>query len=281
MKSAKTEQPSLEVMQSERQESLQRQPSPALQLGGVDINALLNKALDSKSAVEIIKELRAMALEDQQRAAKQAFDKSLAAFQSDCPVIKKSKFGAKQAYKYCPLDEMIPQVQPLLVKHGFSFALSSDVEGGFVKAIFELKHDAGHAEKSQFSVPIDTRNPMMNEQQRYGGAMTFAKRYAFCNALGIMTGDEDNDGGTRPRPAGPSQDKQEPVNESKTVLERLWKLLKPLVQAPDWNPKTWEGHNAWLRTHKIITKPETKVETLPVEDLLEIIDKAEIVIKGE
>ena len=33
----------------------------------------------------------------------------------------------------------------------------------------------------------------MSAQQKVGAALTFAKRYAFCNAFGIMTGDEDND----------------------------------------------------------------------------------------
>jgi len=256
--------------------------SPAMSLVGLDINALLTKAIDSKSAVEIIKELRTMALEDQQRAAKREFDRALAAFQSECPVIKKGKFGAKKAYKYCPLDEMIPQVQPLLLKHRFSFTLSSSVEDGWVKAILELKHDAGHAEKSEFKVPVDGRNPMMNEQQRYGGAMTFAKRYAFCNALGIMTGDDDNDGGTRPRPAGPSQPakaEQPEPGDVKALRKQLWELLKPLVsQDKNWNPKVWDGHNAWLRGAKIITKLETKVEALPAADVQEIIDKAQIII---
>lgn len=281
-------QPTLEVIapgQTPGAVMARPQQSPALQLGGVDINALLNKALDSKAAVEIIKELRSMAWEDQQRAAKASFDRSLAAFQSECPVIKKEKFGAKNAYKYCPLDEMVPQVQPLLIRHGFSFTLSSDVADGFVKAIFELKHQDGHCEKSQFSVPIDSRNPMMNEQQRYGGAMTFAKRYAFCNALGIMTGDEDRDGATsKPRPAGPSASAQpqpeELVPEDITkARKRLWNLLKPIVsQVEGWDAKKWDGHNAWFREAKIITLPDTKVETLPLDAVQEIIDKANIVI---
>ena len=33
----------------------------------------------------------------------------------------------------------------------------------------------------------------MSAQQQYGAASTFAKRYAFLNAFGISTGDEDND----------------------------------------------------------------------------------------
>ena len=41
-------------------------------------------------------------------------------------------------------------------------------------------------------MPID-KDAFMNSQQQYGSASTFSKRYAFCNAFGILTGDEDND----------------------------------------------------------------------------------------
>jgi hypothetical protein len=33
----------------------------------------------------------------------------------------------------------------------------------------------------------------MTDTQKYGARNTFAKRYAFMNALGILTGDEDTD----------------------------------------------------------------------------------------
>jgi ERF superfamily. len=33
----------------------------------------------------------------------------------------------------------------------------------------------------------------MSDTQHVAAALTFAKRYAFTNAFGIMTGDDDND----------------------------------------------------------------------------------------
>ena len=37
------------------------------------------------------------------------------------------------------------------------------------------------------------KTAMMNAPQQTAATMTYAKRYAFCNAFGIMTGDEDTD----------------------------------------------------------------------------------------
>ena len=48
----------------------------------INIEALINKAVDSKAAVEVVKELRAMLREDQAIAAGQAFDEAMSAFQA-------------------------------------------------------------------------------------------------------------------------------------------------------------------------------------------------------
>lgn len=42
-------------------------------------------------------------------------------------------------------------------------------------------------------VPLGNKTQVMSDTQLYAAASTFAKRYAFCNAFGIMTGDEDNE----------------------------------------------------------------------------------------
>jgi hypothetical protein len=55
----------------------------------------------------------------------------------------------------------------------------------------------------------------MNEPQRFASALTFAKRYAFCNAFGILTGDEDDNAekATAP-PAKPTRERHPPPQSS-------------------------------------------------------------------
>ena len=58
--------------------------------------------------------------------------------------------------------------------------------------ICEAHHVLGHTEETQLIVPIDFSS-YMNEIQKVASAVTYGKRYAFCDAFGIMTGDEDDD----------------------------------------------------------------------------------------
>ena len=56
----------------------------------------------------------------------------------------------------------------------------------------KVKHKDGHMEVSTFEIAIDT-SAKMNVSQKDGAANTYGKRYAFCNAFGILSGDEDTD----------------------------------------------------------------------------------------
>lgn len=157
-----------------------------------DIESIFRMAIEKQGTAETMEKLMGIRRELKAEAAKESFDAALTMFQSKCPVIHKTKLGPKGAYKFAPLDLIIETVQPLLTEFGFSFSITSAIENNWVKAICTIKC-AGHSENSEFKVPTDARNTMMSDPQRYAGSLTFAKRYAFCNALGILTGDEDRD----------------------------------------------------------------------------------------
>ena len=80
---------------------------PESNLSRVDINALLEAAVKQGSAMEVIKELRAMESEIQARRTKAAFDEAMSAFQAACPIIVKTKGVSTNsgalAYKYAPI----------------------------------------------------------------------------------------------------------------------------------------------------------------------------------
>ena len=62
----------------------------------------------------------------------------------------------------------------------------------YMHAVCTVHHADGHSESSEFRVPVASDN-FMNAIQHHGSARTYAARYAFCDAFGIMTGDEDDD----------------------------------------------------------------------------------------
>lgn len=265
--SDKPENPEVLPPENSRALTAPRESGP---LAARDPESILRFAIERNANVETIERVMAVRRELKQEQAKEAFDTALAAFQSECPIIVKRKAGAKNAYRYAPLDDIVVQVRDLIRKHGFSFSITSEIEPGFVKAVCKIKHSAGHSENSEFKVPVDTKNPMMSEPQRYGGSMTFAKRYAFCNGFGILTADEDMDAGARPKPPGPST-LQPTEGELKALARELWETLKS-VRGTE---KNWKAANDWLWREEILdgAVPE-EAPNLSPERFRQVIDAA-------
>lgn len=170
---------------------------PAEEHKDQSVESLIRCAIERNSSVETLERLMAIRRELKAEAAKEAFERSMAAFQADCPTIAKTKqvmnkTGNSVRYCYAPLEVIIEQVKALLQKHGFNYTLDAKVEGTWVEAICQSTHSMGHSKTSSFKVPID-KDAYMAEAQKFASALTFCKRYAFCNAFGILTGDDDDD----------------------------------------------------------------------------------------
>lgn len=172
-------------------------PASSNSLDAVQVQQLIAQAIDKGVPVETMEKLLAMRQQLKGEWARERYHSALSAFQAECPVIKKTKIvmnkdGKTERYRYAPLDSIITQVKDLIEKHGFNYRVDAGIEGRTVQATCIVTHKEGHFEKSSFAVPIDPE-AYMNEAQKYAAALTFAKRYAFTDAFGILTGDEDND----------------------------------------------------------------------------------------
>jgi len=175
--------PSSEVVESNRQL--------------LSVDNLLLRVVQQKLPVETAREFMQLRREAKAEWAKEQFDNAMAKFQMDCPIIEKKKDVKNDAgeviYKYAPIEDILRAVKPIMLDNGFSFRIKTET-GDMVKAICVVTHIKGHSEESEMQVPKGTKTRMMSDTQVVAAALTFAKRYAFCNAFGILTGDEDNDG---------------------------------------------------------------------------------------
>ena len=168
----------------------------------IDINALINKAVDSKAAVEVVKELRAMLREDQEIAARAAFDEAMSAFQAKCPHIVKGKGvpdrSGATAYKYAPIEKIEEIIRPIEREFGFTHTFNQDVtsQPGWVIASCCVTHTLGHSRNFVGKFPLGTRTLIMSDTQQYAAALTFANRRVLGNAYGLVIVGEDKDGGT-------------------------------------------------------------------------------------
>lgn len=174
----------------------------------LSIEMLLSQAVDKGVPVETMERLLAMRRELKAEYAREEYDRAMARFQSECPIINKGttvndKTGKKR-YNYAKLENIVSQVKEFITKNGFSYRFDEERDEKFITALCIVKHEAGHSEKTPFTVEIGNEDYMTNVQ-KYGARMTFAKRYAFCNAFGILTMDEDNDGNDEDKvvPSGP------------------------------------------------------------------------------
>ncbi len=162
---------------------------------------LIRFALDKGTSVDALERLMAMRRELKAESARDSFFTALKSFQRACPAIPKSKKvlnkDGSERYAYAPLEVIVATVGPILDQFGLSYRLDTAIEGGNLISQCFIHHVDGHMEASKFQVPID-RSAHMNSIQQYGAAGTYAKRYAFCNALGLLTADEDTDAATEP-----------------------------------------------------------------------------------
>ncbi len=186
---------------------------PAVPDAPMPVESLLMAAVERGATVETLEKLLALSERVKAERARTAFFEALSAFQAECPVIPKTKTasgGGSYSYKYAPLDVIVATVSPLLREHGLSYRFDTAFEESPPAQVVTciVHHRDGHSESSVFRTPVDA-GARMNDMQKSASAQTYAKRYAFCNALGILTGDEDNDGhgagrshaNTPPRPA--------------------------------------------------------------------------------
>lgn len=162
----------------------------------ITIEGLLSQAVDKGLPVETMERLLAMRKELVAEQAMKAYISAMSKFQSECPIIKrdsvvKGKDG-KERYRYAPLDSIVSQVKKVLTDNNLSYKFEEVKDDKYATAVCVVTHIDGHSERSSFKVEIGAEEYMTNTQ-KYGARMTFAKRYAFCNAFGILTGDEDND----------------------------------------------------------------------------------------
>ena len=183
----------------------ERSPTQLAKLPSINIENLIAKAVDSKAAVDVVKELRMMLREDQEIAAKQAFDQAMSDFQSGCPVIVKSRGvpdrSGATAYRYAPIEYIEEVIRPIEKECGFTHTFNQDVtsQPGWVVAKCTVVHTLGHSRETLGKFPLGTKTGIMSDTQVYASALTFANRRVLGNAYGLVFVGEDRDGADRTR----------------------------------------------------------------------------------
>lgn len=179
---------------------LEVQNEQQIQPANSDPGVMLAEAIKAGHNVETIRVLSELFEKFRDDQRRREFYAAMSAFQANMPSIPKQKEvkdkSGKVRYRYAPLDAIVDAVKPSLEKYGLTYTLKPDQDDGpQFTARLAVRHVNGYEEETSFTVPIDT-DSYMSAPQKVGAARTFALRYAFCNAFGILTSDEDTDAAT-------------------------------------------------------------------------------------
>lgn len=127
---------------------------------------------------------------------------ALCKFQSECPAPKKTAENPHFKSKYSPLEEIISTIKPHLAKNGLSFFQSTTTEGDNICVTTLVLHASGeYIESEPLKLPMGKVTA-----QGAGSAVTYARRYSLCAALGIVAEDDDDGNAAAEQPK--ASDKQ-------------------------------------------------------------------------
>lgn len=160
------------------------------------IQAVIEKAMTAES-VGVVERLVALHERMDARAAERLFAAAFVALQSELSPVAASKAVPNNdgsiRYKFAPFEDIMEHARPLLQKNGFTVTFSMSFSDGRIIQKCTLQHVGGHSRTNEFAARIGKGPPGSSEAQGDGAASTYAKRFAFCNALNIVT-DTDTDG---------------------------------------------------------------------------------------
>lgn len=170
--------------------------------------------------------------------------------------------------KYADLAAIREATIPALAKNGLSIVQGTQHLDDAWALVTRLSHSSGQW--------METDYPLVhlpNDPQKQGGAMTYARRYAW-SALCAIAADEDDDGNAaqdearkepvQPKKAAPAQSKEEPhhVKDARAIV-----LAAEKVKPDEWDafldglgPRLADIKEASEATHEFVLKRLGEIE---------------------
>lgn len=118
------------------------------------------------------------------------FQQAVLALHGDIEALKKDAKNPFYKSSYVPLPTMIRVLKPTLQKHGFILSQPTDVANGQTGIQNVVFTSITHA-KTGLSDTAKLVLPNLEDMQKLGGAITYARRYTLSALLGLEEADDD------------------------------------------------------------------------------------------
>jgi len=151
--------------------------------------------------------------------------KAIIAAQSEIKVVEKEAVNPFFKSKYADLPAIFKEYQRVFLKHGV--AVIQVVEGLGLRTT--ILHDSG-----EWMSGLATLNPVKNDPQGLGSAITYMRRYALAAICGIVSSEDDDDGnagtgqGRHEQAKNPAMGHPEASKATQTQAAMAPKDAKPL-----------------------------------------------------
>lgn len=204
-------------VRSPRSEVVVHQPSVPKTLLQVVTEAAGDKNVD----VPKLKELLAMAREEQDRLAVKAFNESMLAAQTAMPRIVKDAFNPHAKARYPKLENISQAVDPVARSHGFvlSYGMSDSPVDDHYRIICDVSHNAGHTRRYFADIGSATAGAkgggVMSPAQGSGASIAYGRRYLKCMIFDLVILGEDIDAAGQS--VGPLTDKE--IKELRAAMD--------------------------------------------------------------
>jgi hypothetical protein len=167
--------------------------------------------------------------------------------------IRKDRQNPFLKSKYATLDSVLESVEPALHKNGLKIVqILGFHESGAPVLRTLLYHESGESIVSEYPLILS------DDPQKFGAAVTYARRYALCAALSV-TADEDDDAEAA-KPSGKSGNPPSKPVVVKIDRERLMKQTTNHMKAIGWGAK--EGSDYLKQKYGVATRNELSDQQL-------------------
>lgn len=151
--------------------------------------------------------------------------KALIKVKAEFNPIQKDGTNPQFKHKYATLDAVLDAVTPALGKYGLVIIQTTEIFEGKTVLRTHLYHESGESITSTYPLPE------IGDSQKFGAALTYARRYAVCAILSV-TADEDDDAQSSANPK-----KTEQAQNNIRLRKDNVQPTQQAVTVPSINPK--------------------------------------------
>ena len=141
-----------------------------------------------------------------------ALAEALAAAQGEFEAVPKTAENPFFKSKYADLPDVVLAASPILSKHGLSVTQLPDYDGEHDLLTTRLMHKSGEWLESSMRLYLPKEDP-----QGQGSALTYARRYSYSGAVGVVTDvDDDGNAAAKTRGSAPEPQRGQPSQPSQS-----------------------------------------------------------------